>query len=77
MSFTEQFQNATWSDKIRVLRALKNWSQDEAAEHCGTVKRIYWNWENGEHYPAKRNRKMIASAFGIPETDIFGEQQIV
>jgi transcriptional regulator with XRE-family HTH domain len=73
MSINEILINAAWYEKIRALRAIKGISQDQAAENCGTCKRIYWNWENGTHYPSKRNQKAIATGFGVVEEDIFGK----
>lgn len=73
MNFTQQFIKAPWFVRIRTLRALQGWSQDEAAEKIGTSKRLYWNWENGEHYPTQRNRTAIANSFGVTENEIFGE----
>jgi transcriptional regulator with XRE-family HTH domain len=75
MSFNDIIQSATWYEKIRALRAIKNWSQEQAAENCGTCKRLYWNWENGKHYPSKRNQKAIASAFGVSQSELFNEEQ--
>jgi transcriptional regulator with XRE-family HTH domain len=59
-----------------MLRVLKGWSQDEAAEKCGTSKRIYWNWEKGKCYPIANNRKFIARAFGVSENELFTNSSV-
>lgn len=66
-------ENAPWYKKLEILRALKGWKQKEVAEKCGVDQRIYWNWENGIAILVKRNRKVIAKVFDIPESDIFSD----
>ena len=71
MTITERTKCAPWFKKLEILRILEGMSQQEAAEKCGTDKRIYWNWENGVCKPIKRNREYIAKAFGVSEDDLF------
>ncbi len=71
MKIIELVQNLTWNQKIAVLRTINRWSQEEAAEKCGTDKRIYWGWENGTNYPRLNSRKAIASAFKVSMEEIF------
>lgn len=73
----EMVENAPWNKKIAVLRILKGWTQEEAAEKCGTDQRIYWNWENGISYPRTISRRAIARAFGVPVEEIFGRGEKV
>ncbi|BBK77355.1 helix-turn-helix transcriptional regulator [Clostridium butyricum] len=68
-------KNLTWNKKMEVLRTIKGWSQDEAAEKCFTGQRAYWGWEIGKTYPRKNSRRAIAQAFGVKEEEIFGEEQ--
>lgn len=67
--------NAPWHKKIAVLRVLKGWTQEEAAEKCGTDQRIYWNWENGKSFPRRISRRAIAMAFGVSIDDIFNDKE--
>lgn len=60
-----------WYKKLEILRAIKGWSQEKAAEEVGVKRKIYWNWENGRFIPVKRNRKRIAKVFEVPEKEIF------
>ncbi|MEN6316700.1 MAG: helix-turn-helix transcriptional regulator [Clostridiaceae bacterium] len=62
-----------WYKKLKHLRIEKGWSQYEAADHCGTNQKNYWNWENNKTYPTKIFRKSIASAFGVLVNEIFQE----
>ena len=38
----ELFNNLSWNKKIEVLRTIKGWSQEKAAEKCYTGQRTYW-----------------------------------
>jgi len=62
-----------WYKKLEILRIAHNWTMEQAAEKCGTSKRIYWNWENGVCIPIRNNRKFIAKAFDVPANEIFHE----
>jgi transcriptional regulator with XRE-family HTH domain len=72
MDINSLIQNMPWNERMEVLRAVKKWSQDVAAEHCGTTKKNYWLWASGRSYPRRNSRRAIAMAFGIPESEIFG-----
>lgn len=67
--------NLSWNKKIEVLRTIKGWSQEEAAEKCFTVQKAFWSWEKGQVYPRKNSRRAIANAFGVKEKEIFGEER--
>lgn len=66
------FFKLPWNKKIEVLRTIKGWSQEEAAQKCFTNQKSFWSWENGLTYPRKVSRKTIAQAFGVLEGEIFG-----
>lgn len=68
---SDLIKNLTWNKKMEVLRTIKGWSQDEAAEKCFTGQRAYWGWETGKTYPRKNSRRAIAQAFGVKEEEIF------
>jgi transcriptional regulator with XRE-family HTH domain len=63
---TELFQKLPWNKKMEVLRTMKGWNQEEAAEKCYTGQKAYWAWEKGNVYPRKNSRRAIAQAFGLP-----------
>ena len=66
-----------WNKIIEVLRTIKGWNQEEAAEKCFTVQKAFWSWEKGQVYPRKNSRRAIAQAFGVKESEIFGEGRLV
>jgi transcriptional regulator with XRE-family HTH domain len=54
-----------------MLRVLKGWSQQDAAEACNVGQKVYWSWEIGKRYPQKNSRISISKAFGVSEDEIF------
>ncbi len=68
---SDLINNLTWNKKMEVLRTIKGWNQEEAAEKCFTGQKGYWNWETGNVYPRKNSRRAIAQAFGVKEEEIF------
>lgn len=71
---SEIFNKLEWFKKIEVLRTIKGWSQEEAAQNCFTGQRIYWAWEKGQSYPRRNSRRAIAQAFEVDEEEIFGKE---
>ena len=61
----------TWNKKIEVLRTIKGWSQEEAADKCFTNQKAFWSWEKGLAYPRRVSRQAISRAFGVKENEIF------
>jgi len=64
----KMFQELPWYRKLEVLRAIKGWSQDEAAEKCGTGQKTYWSWEKGIVNPRYNSKRAICMAFGVDES---------
>jgi DNA-binding XRE family transcriptional regulator len=73
MTLNLLIQEIPWNKKMEVLRVVKGWKQQIAAEMCGTNQKGYWLWETGKSYPHFNNRKAIASAFDVSVEEIFGE----
>ncbi|AWK50016.1 XRE family transcriptional regulator [Clostridium beijerinckii] len=70
---TDTLENLKWYERIKRLRKFHDWSIKKAADKCITTQKAWWNWENGKVIPTKRNRKLIASIFGVDMKIIFGE----
>lgn len=64
-----------WYKKIEILRIIKGWTQEEAAEKCFTKQKAYWTWEKGNVYPRKNSRRAISQAFEVDENEIFKEEK--
>ncbi|WP_238886511.1 helix-turn-helix transcriptional regulator [Clostridium sp. YIM B02551] len=69
---SDMFESLSWNKKIEVLRTMKGWTQNEAAEECLTNQKAYWSWETGKTKPRKISRQAICNAFGVREDEIFG-----
>lgn len=70
----EEIKKLPWYKRIHILRTMKEWSQREAAEQCGTNQQTFQLWETGKSYPRFNSRKAIASAFGVSVEEIFTSQ---
>lgn len=68
----EIFEKLSWNKKLEVLRIMKSWNQEQAAEKCFTGQKTYWSWEKGAVYPRKNSRRAICQAFNVSEDEIFG-----
>jgi transcriptional regulator with XRE-family HTH domain len=73
MTISALINQLTWNERMETLRAINKWSQDKAAEMCGTNKKNYWMWASGKSFPRRNSRRAISMAFGVPEFEIFGE----
>ncbi|MCY6958411.1 helix-turn-helix transcriptional regulator [Clostridium brassicae] len=60
-----------WNKKLEILRAVKGWTQVEAAKRCNTHQKLYWSWEKGKTHPSKKSQAAIASAYDVEVEDIF------
>ena len=61
----------TWNKKLEIIRIIKGWTQQEAAQKFNTTQKVYWNWETGNAYPRKNSRLAISKAFKVKESEIF------
>jgi putative transcriptional regulator len=60
-------------NRIKVLRAEKNWSQAELAERLNIARQSLNAIENGKADPSLPLGMRIARVFGIRVEDVFGE----
>ena len=67
------------SDKIRFVRKLKGWSQEEMAEKLEMSPNGYANIERGETDVQISRLEQIAKTFGMDLTELmsFGERNIL
>jgi len=66
-----KFKNFKWYERIKFLRRFHNWSIKKVADKCITTEKAWWSWEHGLVTPTPRNKKVIASIFGVDEKIIF------
>ena len=61
-------------NRIKVLRAEKNWSQAELAERINIARQSLNAIENGKADPSLPLGMRIAKVFGVRVEDVFSEQ---
>lgn len=60
------------SNRLRVLRAERRWTQYDVAEKLGQGSKYrYWQIENDQVEATPQERKKLARVFGVDEADIF------
>ena len=60
------------TNKLRVLRADRRWTQDDVAMRLGLGSRFrYWQIENQEVEPTAKERAKLAKMFGVSEATIW------
>lgn len=70
----ELIRSLAWNKRIEILRTTYGWSQEKAANECGTNQKVYWLWEKGLRYPRNNSRVAIAKAFKVSVEEIFGDE---
>jgi len=58
-------------NKIKVFRAMENWTQEELAMRVGVTRKTINTVENGKFVPSAYLALRIAQAFGVPVEDVF------
>ncbi len=62
-------------NKIRVLRAERNWSQAELAKHLGVSRQTVNVIENGKFDPSLPLAFKIARIFALKIEEVFEDEQ--
>lgn len=55
-----------FKDKLKSLRELRNWSQDELAKRLGVSRSTIGNYEQGIREPKFEDLEAIADVFNVP-----------
>lgn len=71
-TINEIFQGANIGSKIRMLRELNGWSQQELADRIGMSKDAVYFWEGKRRSPEQRSIRDLAIAFNIKESELNG-----
>ncbi len=58
-------------NRIRVLRAEREMTQEELAELIGVTRNTIMSLEKGKYYPSLKLAYRIADAFGVGIDDVF------
>lgn len=62
-----------FATKLKGMRNLKGWSQDELAERLNMTRSAIGNWELGIRTPSYENLEAIADLFNYPIAYFIGE----
>jgi putative transcriptional regulator len=58
-------------NKIKVLRAMNDWTQEELARRVNVTRKTINTVENGVFVPSAYLALKIAQAFGVPVEEVF------
>ena len=78
----ESFDGTSFADvitnRLRLLRADRRWSQSAVAKRLGhNTKFRYWQIENEEVFPTDDERHKLAAMFDVPDEFIFPPPVVV
>jgi len=62
-------------NRIRVLRAERNWTQADLAERIGVSRNAVNSIENGRFDPSLPMAYRFSDVFGLPVEDIFPKEK--
>jgi repressor LexA len=65
-----------YGKKLRELRKLEGWTQEEVAKKLGVSKQTYSHYENEQRRPSLDMIKELASVYNVNIDDIFAEEKI-
>ncbi len=63
--------NNNLKNKIKVFRAMNDWTQEQLAEEVGVTRKTINTIERGVFVPSTVLSLKIARAFGVPVEDVF------
>ncbi len=58
-------------NKIKIYRAMNDWTQEELSKRVGVTRKTINTMENGKFTPSAYLALRIAQAFGVPVEAIF------
>jgi len=64
------------NERIRELRELKGFKQEDIASMIKVTTQTYYKWESGKTEPKASQIKMLASALGVSINAIFSNEEI-
>jgi putative transcriptional regulator len=58
-------------NKIKIYRAIRDWTQEELANRVYVTRKTINTVENGKYVPSAYLALKIARAFGVPVEEVF------
>lgn len=62
---------ALFGQRLRELRRMRGWSQEEFALHAGLDRSYLGSVERGERNISLENISVLATALGVPAAELF------
>lgn len=62
-------------NRIKVLRAERDWTQSDLAERAGISRQAVISIEKYKYVPSLELAFIIAEVFGVPITDVFEHKE--
>lgn len=69
-------QKEDFAEELVTLRSSTGLSQEDFGKKLGTSKRSISSWENGDGFPRKSFRILLATTFGLPATRFLLEDEL-
>lgn len=64
-----------YGEKLRELRNLEGWTQEEVAKKIGVSKQTYSHYENEKRTPSLETIRKLAVVYGVNIDYVFGEEE--
>ena len=61
----------TLRNKLKVYRAMEDWTQEELARRVNVTRKTINSIENGKYVPSTYLALKLAAAFGVTVEDLF------
>ncbi|MEB3103043.1 LexA family protein [Ferviditalea candida] len=65
-----------YGKKLRELRKIEGWTQEEVAKRLGVSKQTYSHYENENRRPSLDMVRELASVYGVNIDDIFSDEKV-
>lgn len=65
-----------YGKKLKELRKIENWTQEEVAKKLGVSKQTYSHYENEKRRPSLDTIKELAAVYQVNIDDIFSDEKI-
>lgn len=62
--------------KLKELRKIEGWTQEQVATKIGVTKQTYNHYENEKRTPSLGTIKKLAEVYGVDLDTVFGEQSV-
>src|SRR5690606_24730301 len=65
-----------YGKKLKELRTIEGWTQEEVAKKIGVSKQTYSHYENEKRRPSLDMVRELAAVYNVNIDDIFAEEKI-